>query len=146
MWISTVMVAVFPFEIFWNVDFFYQLVAGERLAGLAAYMFDPEKTLFLRGLSLFHIFLPLIWLWYLYKWGYDPRAFKAAVAVNWTALTLSFFLTDPEESVNWVFHPDKYGWTWVSSMQWWILLMFVFPIFIYWPTHEVLVRLARRAQ
>src|SRR5215467_7500962 len=46
-------------ELIWTIDFFVRLVTGISLVGLSYYMFDPGKPLFLRGLSLFHIFLPI---------------------------------------------------------------------------------------
>lgn len=58
-------------EIVWNIDFFFQLLARRRLLGVTDYMFDPKRTLFLRGLSLFHIALPILWIWGLYLWGYN---------------------------------------------------------------------------
>jgi hypothetical protein len=133
--ISIIVLTVLPFEIFWNVDFFYQLISDEELTGLAAYMFDPSKTKFLRGLSLFHVFLPPIWLWCLHKWGYDKRAFKFSVALGLTALALSYLLTKPEDNINWVFMPKKYGWTWVGLVQWLLLLLVGFPTLVYWPLH-----------
>ncbi|WP_264769369.1 hypothetical protein [Coxiella burnetii] len=62
-------------EIVWNIDFFFQLLARRRLLGVTDYMFDPKRTLFLRGLSLFHIALPILWIWGLYLWGYNKNAF-----------------------------------------------------------------------
>jgi hypothetical protein len=34
-------------------------------------MFDLKISLFIRGLSCFHIILPLLLLWMLYRLGYD---------------------------------------------------------------------------
>jgi len=34
-------------------------LTGKRLAGLTDYMFDVQKPLYLRALSLFHVFLPV---------------------------------------------------------------------------------------
>jgi len=142
--ISIMMVGIFPFELVWNVDFFFQLITGSELTGLAAYMFDSDKALFLRGLSLFHIFMPAIWLWYLVKWGYDRRAFPYAIVMSWLALILSYLLTGPEESINWVYHPEKHGWTWITANQWLGLLLICFPLFVYWPAHRLLARFVRK--
>ncbi|MFP5387437.1 MAG: hypothetical protein ACLGHN_15270 [Bacteriovoracia bacterium] len=139
--ISIIVLTVLPFEIFWNIDFFFQLIAGNELTGLAAYMFDQEKTKFLRGLSLFHVFMPPIWIWCLYQWGYDRRAFRYAVALGLTALTLSYLLTKPEDNINWVYMPAKYGWTWISSLQWLLILLVTFPTLIYWPLHRFLTHI-----
>ena len=38
------------------------------------YMFNPNTSLFLRGLSLFHGWLPFLLLYLVWKLGYDRRA------------------------------------------------------------------------
>jgi hypothetical protein len=59
---SMMALAVILPELAWNLDFFGRLLTERHLLGLAAYMFDPETSLLLRGLSLFHVFLPVLLL------------------------------------------------------------------------------------
>ena len=47
---SMMAIGVLPFEIIWCIDLF----TGARLLGATHYMFDPDRELLLRGLSLFH--------------------------------------------------------------------------------------------
>ncbi|MDB6006206.1 MAG: hypothetical protein JWR15_3193, partial [Prosthecobacter sp.] len=46
----------------WCLDYAVQL-CGVTLTGMTAYMFDGAKPLFLRGLSLFHGWLPFLLLY-----------------------------------------------------------------------------------
>ena len=55
---STQALSVLVFEIIWSVDFLSGLVLGEPMLGVSPYMFDPEYPLWLRALSLFHLWLP----------------------------------------------------------------------------------------
>ena len=73
---SAMAVAVLVPEAVWNLDFFTRLIAGRDVIGLDAtgYMFDAALPLWLRALSLFHVFLPLLLLWTVRRLGYDPRA------------------------------------------------------------------------
>ena len=71
---SMMAVAVLLPEAVWNVSFFGRLLTGVRITGLADYMFDPKKSLFIRGLSLFHVILPPLLVWMVARLGYDPRA------------------------------------------------------------------------
>ena len=71
---STMAVSIIFFEGIWNIDFFARLATGKSLIGLSAYMFDPKIPFFIRGLSCFHIILPLLLLWTLHRLGYDWRA------------------------------------------------------------------------
>src|SRR5262249_10201788 len=83
---------VLPWEIAWNIDFFIQLWTGHTVLDIASYMFDAEKTLFLRGLSLFHVVLPIMWIWYCVKWGYDRRVFIYATIALWIILIITYLV------------------------------------------------------
>jgi hypothetical protein len=48
-------------QLFWCADFAAQLT-GHSLAGMTAYMGDPQRSLFLRGLFLFHGWPPFLLL------------------------------------------------------------------------------------
>ena len=56
---STMAVGVLLPELFWNAGFFGRLLTGKRLGSLTDYMFDARASRFMRGLSLFHVILPL---------------------------------------------------------------------------------------
>jgi hypothetical protein len=73
--VSMMAVSIVFFEALWNIDFFFRLATGRSLIGLSAYMFDTTIPLFIRGLSGFHIILPVLLLWILHRLGYDQRAF-----------------------------------------------------------------------
>jgi hypothetical protein len=97
-----VAVSVVFFEALWNIDFFFRLATGKSLIGLSAYMFDPRIPLFIRGLSSFHIVLPLLLLWMPNRLGYDQRAFLWQTIVALVVLPLSYLVSNAQENVNWV--------------------------------------------
>jgi len=66
-------------------------------------MFNLRIPLFIRGLSCFHIVLPLLLLWSLHRLGYDHRAFFWQTIVALVVLPLSYLVSDPQENVNWVY-------------------------------------------
>lgn len=123
-----------PVELAWNVDFFVRIFANYSAIGIAQYMFESRYSLFLRSLSLFHIVTPVVWIWYILQWGYDPRALPYAIFVCWVTLLLTYIFTTPEENINWVFNPAIHNWQWISSQAWLLLLMSIFPI-LYWLFH-----------
>jgi len=90
-------------EVLWNASFFWQLLTGRHVSGLTDYMFDPAKPLYLRALSLFHVFLPPLLVWMIAQLGYAPEAWFAQTALAWIVLPLSWLLTRREDNVNWVF-------------------------------------------
>jgi len=98
---STQAVSVLLLELVWNVDFLVRLLTGRQMVGLSAYMFDPAVPLFIRGLSLFHVPLPLLLLWLLRRLGYDRRAWLAQSVLAWLVLPICYWFTDPAQNINW---------------------------------------------
>ena len=101
--ISMMALAVVLPELAWNVDYFFRLATGVSLIGLTSYMFDATIPPFIRGLSLFHVALPVILIWMLSLLGYDGRALLWQTLVAAAVLPLSYFLSNPRENVNWVY-------------------------------------------
>lgn len=137
---STVAVAALLPELGWNLDFFARLLAGRDMIGLdaTAYMFNPAQPLWLRGLSLFHVFLPALLVYMLYRLGYDRRAWLAATLLCWVVLPVTYLFTDPERNVNWVFGLGEQPQTWLPAPLYLLGLMLLFPLCVYLPTHLAL--------
>lgn len=78
----------------WLVDFFLQFF-GLHLVGLTAYMFDKNLPLFIRGLSLFHGWLPILLLWLVHRVGYDRRGLPAWTILSVILVLLAYKFTLP---------------------------------------------------
>jgi hypothetical protein len=52
------------------------------MTGMTAYMFDGAKPLFLRGLSLFHGWLPFFLVYLVARLGYDGRGLPAGFDIE----------------------------------------------------------------
>ena len=63
------------------------------------YMFKHENSLFLRGLSLFHGWLPFLLAFLVWRLGYDRRGWLAWSGLAVALLLICFFLMPPP-------HPD----------------------------------------
>lgn len=127
-------------ELLWNIGFIGRLLTGRRLTGLTDYMFDRSKPLYLRTLSLFHVFLPVLLVWMLARLGYRPHALIAQTALAWVVLPATYWLTDPEANVNWVHGFGGKPRRRLPPLVYLALLMIGFPLLVYWPTHLVLMR------
>lgn len=125
-------------EAVWNVSFFGRLLTGKQLTGLAGYMFDPDKPLYLRAISLFHVFLPVLLVWLVSKLGYASNAWIFQTMLAWVVLPLTYWFTDPEDNVNWVYGPTSKPQKRMSPLLYLLLLMIAFPILVYFPTHLIL--------
>ena len=147
MWIDnrliagTMLVGVLFCEIGWNISFFVGLLNGGNAPfGMASYMFDPQRPLHMRGLSLFHVPLPILLIWMVWRWGYDPRALPLQTLIAWIVFPLSALLSTPEQNINWVYGLGNVQ-TWVPQWQWVLGLMIALPLLVYAPTHFLFKRL-----
>jgi len=136
---STVTVGVLLPEALWNLSFFGRLVTGKRISGLTEYMFEPERPLWLRALSLFHVPLTPVLVWLVWRLGYDPRALPIMLLLCWSVMLACYFFTDPKLNINWTFGPGGEGVrTKMHPLAYLGLLMFgVFPL-VYIATHLLL--------
>jgi hypothetical protein len=142
---SMMAVSVVFFEALWNIDFFFRLTTGKSLIGLSTYMFDPRIPLFIRGLSGFHIVLPLLLLWMLHRLGYDQRAFLWQTIVALVVLPLSYLVSNAQENVNWVYGFGQNPQRILPAPLFVILLMLLFPLAVYLPTHLLFIKIFRGA-
>jgi hypothetical protein len=141
---SMMALAVLIPEIGWSLDYISGLLIGDSPLGLAAYMFDNEIPLFVRGLSLYHLPLPLLLLWLVLRFGYQPAALCWQTLLAWVVLPLSYFASGPEGNVNWVYGFGGEAQEWMPQPVYLILLMIAFPILLYVPTHLFLKYLSSR--
>ena len=124
--------------IFWNVDFVARLTLRRRITGLTDYMFEPERPRLLRGLSLFHVPLPLVLLWMVREYGYDARAGLAgAVVLAAVVLPWSRAVSTPERNINWT-HGFGALRSSLSPATYVTLLFLAFVAFVFVPTHALL--------
>ena len=140
---SMMALAVLLPELLWNFGFFTRLLTGRRITGLADYMFDDAKPRWLRALSLFHVVLPPLLLWLVFRLGYEPGAFVWQTLLAWIVLSLTYAVVRPQdENINWVRGFGERQ-TRIPPRAFLALLMLAFPTCLYLPTHYVLSALSR---
>jgi hypothetical protein len=138
---SVLAVAVLLPEILWNVDFIGRLVLRRRITGLTDYMFEPERPRLLRGLSLFHVPLPLVLLWLLAAYGYDQGVgLVGAIALAAVVLPLSRLVSAPDKNINWTYGLGAAQVRWPAWAY--VLALFAgFVVFVFVPTDLLLRRI-----
>ncbi|HZA55396.1 MAG TPA: hypothetical protein VE616_14190 [Candidatus Udaeobacter sp.] len=134
-------VSVLILELAWVIDFVVRLATGKQVIGIAAYMFRSDKPLFLRALSLFHVVLPVFFVWLVYTLGYDSRAWIMQTVFSWAVLLLCFFFTKPSDNVNWVFGLGDPPQQKIRPGLYLALLLVAIPICVYLPAHLILAGL-----
>jgi len=137
---SMMMVSAFLPDTLWSIDYFWRLFLGSHLIGGTEYMFDLARPLYLRNISLYHVFLPPILLLMLVRLGYDKRALFYQTGLFWVICLTCYFFTDPEKNINYVFGPFKPQDT-LHPLLYLALLMGLTPLCVYYPLHRLLDRL-----
>lgn len=153
--ISLAAVGILLPQFLWCIDFVVQSMGG-HMTGMTSYMFNEKSSLFLRGLSFFHGWLPFLLIYLLQKVGYDRRALVGWSVICIALCLISYFLLPPAgaelansntpRNVNYVFGMDDampqklmpplaYLFTWMSAL---IAIVFV-------PTHFLLKKLCKSA-
>jgi hypothetical protein len=136
---STQALSVVALEVAWTLDFLARLILGREILGLSGYMFDPTIPLFVRLLSLFHLWLPWLLIWMVWH-GYDRRALPVQTLVCWIVLLASHFVSTPVENINWVYGLSTSPQTIMPPAVYLFLLMATIPLLVYVPTHFALRR------
>lgn len=141
-------------QVFWCLDFIVQLfrvVMGGAHTGMTAYMFDATKPLFLRGLSLFHGWLPFLLVFLVARLGYDKRALKSWTLGAWSLCLIAFFLLPPAGAVlpnpntpvnvDYVFGlNDAKPQEWLPPGVYLVFWMILLLVLAYVPTHLALTK------
>jgi hypothetical protein len=138
---SMTAVGVLFLELIWTIDFLLLLVAGGSPIGLADYMRDESIPAGVRAISLFHLVLPPLLLWLMYRLGYDRRAFLAQTALALVVLPVTWLVSGPDANINWVYGPGDEPQDWMPPVAWLLLVMAVFPLVVYLPSHLAFKRI-----
>lgn len=127
-------------EVLWNVDYVLRLALRRRITGLTEYMFDESIPRWLRGVSLFHVPLPLVLLWLVAAYGYPEESLAVAAGTGAIVLALSYWFSCPEKNINWVFGLGRVQHRLPRPLYLGVLYLgFVLVLFL--PTHWLLLRL-----
>ncbi len=135
---SMIAVGVLPMELAWNFDFFGRILIGGPFLNFTEYMFDPTEPLHYRSLSLFHVLLPALVVYLLFRWGYDTRALKMQSLLTAFILIVTFSITGPQENINWVYGPGPDPQTWMAPHLYFVVGTLVLFFAIMLPTHLIL--------
>lgn len=142
-------------QLIWVADFLGNF-AGVQLTGMTGYMFEAERSLFLRGLSFFHGWLPFLLVFMVWRLGYDRRALGLWTALAWVLVLFCYFFMPPAGAVlENSLAPRNINYTWgfseTTPQTWLPQPLFVVTLLaallgaLYWPTHLMLKKFFTRA-
>jgi hypothetical protein len=141
-------------QIVWVIDFLGTAI-GFPIAGMTAYMFNADSSLFLRGLSLFHGWLPFLLLFLIARIGYDRRALPYWTVLAWVLILICFFFMPPPNpnagltpvNINYVWgFDDAAAQTWMQPYLWVAGMIVLMPVICFVPVHFIFARLMPQAR
>ncbi|WFM69931.1 hypothetical protein [Halomonas sp. CKK8] len=138
-WLAVALVGTF-----WAIDVGTAWLTGWHPIGGTEYMFDPEHPPLTRAMSLYHLILPLVAGFAIWRIGYDRRALVWQSMLTWLVIPASYLFTEAERNINWVEGPFGQA---QSVMDPWLYLaglMLFWPLLVYLPVHWLTLLLSRR--
>ncbi len=142
--LSSQLVAVLVVDLVWTFDLAAALITGMHPVGGTEYMLDSARPLFIRMLSLFHLFVPLLLFGAVIRTGFLRTGILFQTAITWIILPVTFLVTDPEKNINWAFGPFGSVQDALPPVIYLLILMAAYPLLLYLPAQGIIIFLERR--
>ncbi|PMR68190.1 hypothetical protein [Halomonas heilongjiangensis] len=125
----------------WAVDVGTAWLTGVHPIGGTEYMFDPGQPPLTRMMSLYHLILPPVAGFAIWRLGYDRRALLWQTALTWVVVPLTYVATDPERNINWVHGPFGQPQDSLDPLVYLAGLTLLWPVAVYLPVHLLMIGL-----
>jgi len=125
------------FQTLYTIDLVGAILSGKHIIGGTEYMFDSRLPLFVRLLSVFHVVMPPLLLWAIWRLGYDKRGWKFQTVMTWIVVPMNYFWR-PQLDVNWARGPFFHEQHVVPGLLYLMAYLVIVPLVVYWPTHLLL--------
>ena len=142
--LSSQAVSSLAVDLAWSLDLVVRAIAGRHVVGGTEYMWDPNLPLWLRLLSLFHVWMPVALVWALRRVGYDRRGLMVQALIAFPVLIVSRLFLGPDENQNFAWRDPFTDRSWGPAAVHLGLTLAVLIGAIYWPTHALLARVFPR--
>ena len=135
-------------QMIWVADF-VGTAFGYPVVHMTTYMFNASSSLLLRGISLFHGWLPFLLIYLVAKVGYDRRGLLYWAVLAWVLVLVCFFFMPPPNphagltpvNINYVWgFNDAAAQTWVPAWAWVTGMIVLMPILFFLPVHYAFSR------
>jgi hypothetical protein len=143
--LSSQAVSALIVDLVWTIDALGTVTLKRQLIGGTEYLLDAHVAWWIRALSAFHVLLPALLLWILWRIGYDRRAWLLQCAIALGAFIASRF-TNPATNINYAFR-DPFWHRALGPAAVHVTLSVVFmAVVVYLPTHLLLLGLWPRGR
>ncbi len=140
---SSQLAGVLMIQVVWSLDFFGRLLAGTHPIGGTEYMFDAASPLWLRALSLFHVWTVPLLFWLVARLGHDRRGWCLETAFAAVLVPAGQWLGTREQNLNWTWAPFGVEQVWVPPLLWPLIAVPLMALLLFWPGDLVVRRWMR---
>lgn len=143
--LSSQAVSSLVIDFIWALDVAWRFFLGRHLVGGTEYLFDAHVALGVRLLSLYHMALPVVLLWALFRTGYNRRGFVLQSAIALGALVASRWAS-AAGNINYAFRDPFFHRAWGPAPLHIAVTLVTLAAVAYWPTHLALGKLFPQAK
>jgi hypothetical protein len=126
----------------WCLDAGWHCFTGHGLFGGTEYMWDPGVALWIRLLSLFHVALPCVLLYAVWKVGYDRRALLLQILICAALLVIARFFS-PQLNLNYAYQEPLFHRAWGPAPTHLAAVLIFMSVVFYLPVHKLCRRFFR---
>jgi len=134
---SSQLAGVLFIQSLWAIDFFGGAIAGAHPIGGTEYMFDPAKPLWLRALSLFHLWSVPLLVWMVRRLGHDPRGWKLQTGIAAVLFPAGVLLGTREQNLNWMYAPFGVAQPWLPPLALAFVAVPIVALLLFWAGDRV---------
>ena len=136
---------VLVIQTIWAVDFFGRLLLGSHLIGGTEYMFDASEPLWLRGLSLFHLWMVPLLVWLIRRTGFERRGWRLEAGIALVLFPAGQWLGTREQNLNWMWTPFGVEQVWLPPLLYALLAVGLATLLLFIPGSLVARRISLSA-
>jgi hypothetical protein len=126
--------------VLWLLNVCWRIVTGHFLVRGTEYMWDAQYPLWVRLLSFFHVVLPGVLLWAVWKLGYDRSGLAIQTAIAAVLLVASRFLS-ADLNMNYAYRDPVFDRAWGPPPVHLGVILLGAAVLLYLPTHIMLAQL-----
>lgn len=129
----------------WALDACWILFLKHPLVGGNEYLLDNYYPMWIRLLTLFHLVMPGLLLWGMYRLGYDRRGWLLQCAIALPVFIAARF-TPPDKNIDFAFADPFFHRAWGPAPTHVLVIWLFMVLVVYLPTHLLLKRFFRPPQ
>jgi hypothetical protein len=123
----------------WALDACWILLLGHPLVGGNEYLLDGHYPVWIRLLTGFHLVMPALLIWGVYRMGYDRRGWALQCALALPVFIAARF-TSPADNTDFAFADPFFHRAWGPAPTHVLVVWLFMVLVVYLPTHMVLKR------